>query len=113
MTINELVKSKLESHPSFRERSLRADGLAILALRETGLENRHKENQVISISEMADFAIKYSSLERAWRQILEDDENKHLRGRDYSKGEILSQEKQLALGYVPGELEIKKANSKL
>ena len=113
----ELVKSKLESHPDFRERRFRSKYLAILALRETGLEQRVncieniykndieiKKGEMIrplNLSEMADFAIKYSSLEREWRNVLMNEP--HLRGTDYEKEKTnLEQEKQLELGYEVG-----------
>lgn len=111
MTNYELVKSKLENFPDFRERKWRGKYLAILALRETGLENRHKENQVIDISEMAGFAIAYASLERAWRKVLKD--FPALQGKDYNDKQALEEEKMLELEYVPGVEQIKKENNKL
>lgn len=95
----ELIKSKLESHPDFRERRFRGKYLAVLALRETGLEDRHRENRIIDLSEMANFAIKYASLEREWRKVTS--EHKNLQGTDYNDKIALEQEKMTALEYQP------------
>jgi hypothetical protein len=99
MTDTELIKSKLENFPDFRERRFRGKFLVILALRETGLEVRHKDNQIISHDELSDFAIKYDSLRHAWGEVTRD--NIELRGKDWADGKNLAQEKQLEYGYQP------------
>jgi len=107
----ELIKNKLENFPQFRERRFRGKYLAILALRETGLEDRHKGNQIISLEELSDFAVKYDSFRHAWGEVTRDFEN--LRGQDYKDGENLAQKKQLEHGYIPGFEESIKALNKL
>lgn len=99
MTTNEIVKDKLEKFPIFRERSKRGIYLSKLALRATGLETK---TEPLTLEELTEFAIKFATYERAWRDVLADKENAHLRGSDYDKGEILSQERQIALGYSAG-----------
>lgn len=49
---------------------------------------------------IVNFCKGFSSLDRSWRQILQ--QRPELRGEDYDKKEVLSQEKQLELGYTPG-----------
>lgn len=97
-TINQIVEEKLIAFPEFRERKNRAKYLSILTLRELGLEQKQK-TEMLTLEELADFAMKYGSYERSWRQILEH--NKSLQGKDYSQGEILAQEKIISLGYEP------------
>lgn len=110
MTAYDITLGKLVSHPEFRERSKRGIYLAKLALRFTELETRFEVGeQQLTLKEMSDFAIKYATFERAWRQVLQQEENKHLRGSDYSQGEILAQERELSLGYEPNyHADIKK-----
>lgn len=98
MTIYEKVKEKLEKFPDFRERKNRSKYLAILALRNLGLEGKQK-NEPLSLEQLSYFAIKFDSFRHAWGDVTRD--NKHLRGSDYDDGEILSQEKQIELGYTP------------
>jgi hypothetical protein len=97
-TINQIVEEKLSAFPDFRERKHRAKYLSILALRDLGLEAKQKI-ELLTLEEMADFAMKYGSYERAWRQILEDDKNKHLRGVDYYDKINLENKKLQELGY--------------
>lgn len=111
MKTYDLIQTKLENFPEFRERKYRGKYLAILALRATGLEERHKENRVIDISEMAGFAIAYASLERMWRKVTS--EHKELQGKDYFEKGTLEEEKMLELEYTPGIEQISKVNSKL
>lgn len=99
MTIYETVKLKLENFPNFRERSKRAKFLSILTLRDLGLEQKSKE-RILTLEELADFALKFASYDRAWRDVLED--NKHLQGSDYDKKTELSQKVQVKLGYEVG-----------
>ena len=99
MTLYEEVKTKLEQHPIFRERSQRSIGLVKLALRKCGLEGRHDRNEVISLSELADFAVTFDSYRHAWGDVTR--ENPELRGSDYWEKEKLEQEKKLSLGYEP------------
>lgn len=104
MTDYQLVKLKLEQCVPFRERKYRARYLSILALRKTGLEDRHRENRPISTEELADFAIAFDSYRRAWTGVLR--ENEELRGSDYEPDKtILVQKKQTELGYEENYFE--------
>lgn len=99
MTIYETVKNKLEKFPDFRERSRRAKYLSILTLRDLGLEQQSNE-RILTLEELADFALKFASFDRAWRDVLED--NPSLQGKDYNEKTKLEQEKQIELGYEVG-----------
>lgn len=100
MTLLEEVQKKLEDFPEFRERKLRGQFLAKLALRACGLETGYKNGEVLSLQDLSDYAVKYDSYRHAWGDITRDVPN--LRGTDYAEGEILAQAKQLELGYTPG-----------
>jgi hypothetical protein len=96
-TINQIVEEKLSAFPDFRERKHRAKYLSILALRDLGLEQKQK-TEMLTLEEMADFAMKYGSYERSWRDCLLN--NPSLRGADYEADkQRLMQEKLLELGY--------------
>lgn len=97
MTIYQIVEKKLQDFPAFRERSKRSEFLAILACRDTGLENKVKEKIPLTFREIADIGIKFDSYRHAWGDVTRD--RKDLRGSDYEQGEILEQEKLLELGF--------------
>lgn len=97
-TINQIVEEKLEKFPEFRERKNRAKYLSILALRDLNLEAKQKI-EMLTLEELADFAMKYGSYERSWRDCLLN--NPSLRGKDYENKEVLEQEKLLSMGYEP------------
>lgn len=99
MTTYDLVKSKLEGFPLFRERSHRGVFLTKLALRETGLELKAIDTP-LSLQELTDFAMKYATYERAWRDVLSNNENAHLRGNDYDNKTDLEIKKREELGYT-------------
>jgi hypothetical protein len=98
----ELIKSKLESHPDFRERKHRGKYLAILALRECKLEKTDK----LTHEELSSVCVAYGSLERAWRSVTAD--YKELRGTDYDQKVELEQKKQIELGYQPSFEQLNK-----
>ena len=54
----------------------------------------------IEKAKLADIVGEVLTLDRAWRKALE--ENPDLRGSDYKEKEILSQQKQIDLGYEVG-----------
>ncbi len=101
----ETVKTKLQNFPEFRERSLRVKYLSKLALRNCGLETSTLEEgwkeprYLLTLLELAEFAMAYTSYDRAWRKVLEDHEE--LRGRDYSDKAMLEEKKLIELGYEP------------
>lgn len=58
---------------------------------------------------LAKFCDDFMTLDRYWRQILQQRED--LRGEDYNDKKVLAQEKQLELGYTPGfNSDIKKGS---
>ena len=76
--MEQIIKEKLEIHKAFRERSTRGKYLTILVLREMNSDNKE-----LPLDRYSEFAIKYASYERAWRDILL--KNPHLQGSDYSE----------------------------
>lgn len=80
--ILEEIKGKLEQYPQFRERKNIPEYLAKLSLRAIKLENVYKERP-LTLLELSQFAIKYATYERNWRECLMKYE--HLRGSDYSE----------------------------
>jgi len=110
MTTNEIVKDKLEKFPIFRERSKRGIYLSKLALRAIGLETK---TEPLTLEEMTEFAIKFATYERAWRDVLADKENAHLRGSDYDDKIRLEQEAQISLGYEPNYHQNRKELNKI
>ncbi len=94
MTNYELVKSLLEEQPRGRERANKNKAIAYLI--------RKKYQQLFEIDNnlVADIIAEASSLDRAWRQVLQENEN--LRGSDYTQKDALEEVRQLELGYEPG-----------
>jgi hypothetical protein len=86
------IKQRLENHPWFRERKAKNFGIAKM------LKNKYNVN--IDPKMLEDLIVEASSLDRMWRKILQ--ENPHLQGSDYEQGEVLSQDKQIELGYEVG-----------
>lgn len=97
MTKYEIVKSKLENFPDFRERGLRSEYLAILALRELELEDMFNDKRPLTLKDMVEFAISYDSYRHAWTDVLKD--NKHLRGKDYDDKVALQEQKRLEYSF--------------
>jgi hypothetical protein len=97
MTIYDKIKLKLEFWIDFRERRFRREKLAILTLRDMGIEYKIKDNIPLTLEELAEFASKYDSYRHEYDAVQKD--NKDLRGSDYDDGKILAQEKQLEFGY--------------
>lgn len=92
MTIYDRIKSYLQAEPKARERANKNRAIGNIMIKDYGL--------VIDKAKMADMVDEILSADRAWRKVLEDNEN--LRGSDYSDKTILEQEKMLELGYQPG-----------
>jgi hypothetical protein len=103
MNHKEDIKQRLENYPWFRERKAKNFGIAKM------LKNKYNVN--IDPKTLEDLIVEASSLDRVWRQILQH--NPHLRGSDYGQGEILSQEKQIDLGYEVGSSIDKQIKLKL
>src|SRR3990167_11477875 len=100
MTIQNIIKEKLEQNISFRERRFREPYLVKLALRSCGLENKEETKNALTIQELADFAHTYTSYDRLWRKCL--NENEHLRVKDWNDRRIYEEQAQINLGYEAG-----------
>ena len=98
--MKEEIIQKLKDFPDFRERRFRVKYLVILTLRSLELEEKYNKGEPLGFDEMAEFAVRYESYNRAWRQCLE--ENKDLQGQDYDDRKIYEQKKILSLGYEIG-----------
>jgi hypothetical protein len=93
-TIYEELKNFLENCPKARERKYKDEAIVFL------LTHKLAYKDGVPNTELTFFVQKYASYDRAWRQVLQ--ENEGLRGKDYAEGKVLSQEKQIELGYEPG-----------
>lgn len=90
--MKEQVEQYLKSEKKFRERSNKDRGIVnLLCTNHPELKSVEKEILVRAVRE-------YNSMDRAWRQALEQDES--LRGTDYGDKEKLEQEKLVDLGYA-------------
>jgi|GEM_PF-2498231 len=107
-----IVQKKLEDFTQFRERRFRGTYLAILTLRELGLEDR-LEGVIykIALPELVSFGRIYDSYRHAWGDVTR--EIKSLRGSDYGDSEELEQEEEINLGYEVGYNQYIKLSSKL
>ncbi len=94
MNHHELIKSKLEEHPWFRERRARLFGISKLLIRKYHLEEK------IDPKTLEDIISESASLDRSWRKILS--ECPHLQGSDYGDKVRYEQEKILSLDYEVG-----------
>ena len=86
-TNKKIVRDYLVSEPRFRERSAKNRGIADLLIQ------KHKLN--IDRWVLSDIISDASSMDRAWRKILE--EEKELRGSDYEDKEALEDQFKLEL----------------
>ena len=91
MTKYEQIKLLLENEPKGRLRANKNKAIAYLI--------RKKYQQLFQIDNnlVADIIAEASSLDRAWRQVLQENEN--LRGSDYAQKDELEELKQQELGY--------------
>lgn len=95
MNLQNRVKEYLISEPKFRERAGRENGTVNLLIeRYPDLANVSKRTLIDAIHDS-------DSILRYWRLLLAMDENKDLRGTDFSDGKALAQQKQLDLGFEP------------
>lgn len=101
----ELIEKALEKFPWFRERKDKNLGIAkLIVMKFHPWLAGHEEK-------LADLVVLAGSLDRAWRKALQD--NPNLRGKDYDDKEVLEQEAQLNLGYMPGFEQDITSNKKL
>jgi len=71
------VYEYLVAEPKFRERHNKDRGIVNLLLKE------HPSIRNIPKDVLIEIVQKYDTMNRAWRDILEDNRNAHLRGKDY------------------------------
>lgn len=86
------IKHDLEFYPHLRERKNKNRYIAVK------LEKKYKTG--ITLETLIRIAVEASTLDRGWRYILQN--NPRLRGKDYGDKSVLSQEKQIELGYSAG-----------
>lgn len=109
--MSRIMIQKLTEFKEFRERKNRDLYLAKWALRDVEVDERtedgqwkkvslldkQKAGQMLTMNEFGKFGIRFSSLDRDWRDTLRD--NPVLRGSDYDKKEELEELKLRELGY--------------
>lgn len=100
--MSKIMVDKLTQFPDFRERSKRDLFIAKWALREievdektedgqwkkVSLLDKQKAGKMLTMAEFGKFGIRFASLDRTWRQTLEKEENKHLRGSSNLKANM-------------------------
>ena len=96
MTLKQQIKHLLEINLEARERSNRYRVVWYI------LYQRY-HNETIDKKMFLEVGPEIESINRCIRQLQQYDES--LRGKDYDEGKILSQEKQIELGYRPGFLQ--------
>lgn len=91
------VKQFLEENVPARERANKDKALVMLLVRRQPMFRKAIEADLISMGMLLTMVQDYTSMDRAWRKILQD--NEALRGSDYEQKELLEQEVQEQLGY--------------
>lgn len=92
-TLKDRVLDVLKRIPKSRERKYKTGAVALI------LKDKYIDLEGISLPRLTEILQDADTLDRAWRKILQEDEA--LRGSDYADKEILEQEKQIELGYIP------------
>lgn len=95
--MKEKVYNMLVNIPWTRERSRRMEGITKLLTAHRMWDETHHTS--ISLYDLTTFASNAATADRAWRDILE--ENEELRGSDYGEKDRLEEEKMEELGYSP------------
>jgi len=85
------IENYLEEEPRFRERKNKDRGIVNLLIKH------HPILETVPKEILIDMVKEYNSMDRYWRMITLERED--LRGNDYDTKEIVSQEKQIQLGY--------------
>lgn len=107
MTLKTLVHDYLVKQPLFRERKNKDRGIVNILISRHYKLGEAIRTGVLSKDFVTEAMKEYASMDRAWRQALEQDPN--LRGKDYGDKEKLEQEAEIRLGYVPGhDADVKK-----
>lgn len=111
--MTKIMVEKLTKFPEFRERKNRDVFIAKWALRDVEIDERSEDGQwkkislldkqkagkMLTLTEFGRFGLRFSSLDRDWRDTLSKEENKHLRGKDYGGKDMLEEKKLNELGY--------------
>jgi hypothetical protein len=87
MTIAQEITNKLDTHPSFIDRRFREKYLLEMVLA------KNVSGMFITADQLPNIIKDYTSYERIWRDILQD--NEELRGADWNDGKALSQKYQI------------------
>lgn len=109
--MTKIMVEKLTKFPAFRERKNRDLFIAKWSLRDIEIDelaedgtwkkvsllDKQKAGKMLTMNEFGKFGIRFSSLDRDWRDTLRD--NPTLRGSDYDKKEELEEIKLRELGY--------------
>lgn len=109
--MTKIMQEKLTEFPDFRERKNRDLFIAKWALRDivvdektpegqwkkVSLLDKQKAGKMLTMAEFGKFGIRFSSLDRDWRDTLRD--NPILRGSDYDLKDELEEKKLKELGY--------------
>lgn len=95
--IKDTVKEYLEVEPKFRERKNKDRGIVNLLMKRYSALKNAIDSGLIGKETLTAIVQDYASMDRAWRQILE--QNQELRGKDYADKKRLEDQKLLELGY--------------
>lgn len=98
MSQKNAVKNFLEKDQRFRERREKDRGIIYLLVNRLNLQGiMDKEGKPITSSQLIEFVQGYATMDREWRQILE--QNPELRGSDYDDKDNLEAKKLAEFGY--------------
>lgn len=107
MKIKESVEEYLREQPLFRERKNKDRGIVNLLGRRYGALGLLLKRGELTVDTVVAIIQDAYSMDRRWRQALQHDPT--LRGSDYDDKEVLEQEAEIELGYVPGhDADVKK-----
>ena len=108
MKTKNLVEQYLRLEPQFRERRFKDRGIVnLLMKRHFNLDQAIRQGVLLTKEFMVELVQEYATMDRAWRQALEQDPT--LRGNDYDDKARLEDEHKIALGYGPGhDADVKK-----
>lgn len=108
MRLSDLVKKYLEVQPLFRERKNKDRGMVNLLMEQYPALKQVINEGIITKESLIAIVQDYATMDRAWRKILEEDEE--LRGSDYNDKDKLESKTMENLGYRPpksvGETEL-------
>ena len=107
MKLKTTVHDYLVKQPLFRERRNKDRGIVNILISRHYKLGEAIRTGVLSKEFVIEAMKEFSSMDRYWRQALEQEPE--LRGRDYDDKEKVEQEAELSLGYVPGnDADVKK-----